>query len=233
MSKANKHFERQLESLVALGDPVRRALYFHVLSQTEEVSRNQAARALRLSRALAAFHLDKLVDAGLLDASYRRLSGRTGPGAGRPSKLYRRSSQQIDITLPARRYELAARLLARTMDEGGSAGATALERAAEDWGHQLGREARDRAGGRADRTRLLRAALGALHDAGFEPRRDSGGNIVLGNCPFEALRSDGRSMICGMNLALCRGVIAGLRVTGWTARLEPQPERCCVVFQTR
>jgi len=230
MSKTDKQLEGQLSSLLALGDPVRRALYLQVLSRAGEVSRDQAARALHLSRALAAFHLDKLADAGLLDVSYRRLSGRTGPGAGRPSKLYRRSARQIDITLPARRYELAAHLLARAMSQGG--GPAALEGAAEAWGLQIGREARDRAGAGADRARLLRAARGALEAAGFEPRRDSGGNIVLGNCPFDVLRSDARSMICGMNLALCRGLTAGLRVPGLTARLEPQPERCCVVFHT-
>src|SRR6058998_2069336 len=111
MSKSDKQLERQLEDLSVLADPVRRALYLHVLSRNDDVSRDQAARALRISRALAAFHLDKLVEAGLLEVSFRRLSGRSGPGAGRPSKLYRRSPQQIDMTLPARRYELAARLL--------------------------------------------------------------------------------------------------------------------------
>src|SRR5512146_641315 len=112
MAKPDKNLEQQLESLVALGDPVRRALYFLVLGQPDgDVSRDQAARALHLTRALAAFHLDKLVDAGLLEVSFRRLSGRSGPGAGRPSKLYRRASRPIEVTLPARRYELAARLL--------------------------------------------------------------------------------------------------------------------------
>jgi len=232
MSKTDKQLERQLESLVTLADPVRRALYLHVLSQAGEVSRDQAARALRVSRALAAFHLDKLVEAGLLEVSYRRLSGRTGPGAGRPSKLYRRAPRQIEITLPARRYELAARLLTQAMGEGGPAAATALERAAEDWGRRIGREACDRAGADADRAGLLRAALGALRAAGFEPRRDTSGNIVLGNCPFDAIRCDAPAMVCGMNLALCRGLVAELGVPEWTVRLEPQPERCCVVFQT-
>lgn len=233
MSKPDKNLEKELESLAALGEPVRRALYFLVLGLGGDVSRDSAARALRLSRALAAFHLDKLVDAGLLEVSYRRLSGRAGPGAGRPSKLYRRAARQIEVTMPARRYELAARLLAQAVEEGGSAAATALEGAAEAWGAQLGQEARERAGTRPDRGRLLRAGLQALRDAGFEPREDAAGGVLLGNCPFDALRRESRATICGMNLSLCRGLVAGLRLPKCTARLEPQPERCCVVFDPR
>lgn len=232
MSKADKQLERQLESLAVLGDPVRRALYRHVLGRNEDVSRDQAARALHVSRALAAFHLDKLVDAGLLEASFRRLSGRSGPGAGRPSKLYRRSSQQIDVTLPARRYELAARLLTRALSEGGEARTGALARAAEAWGRQLGVEARGRQGTRPDSKRLLQAAFDALRATGFDPRRNPNGEVVLQNCPFAALQRETPELICGMNLALCHGLIAGLQAARWTARLEPGPGRCCVLIQT-
>jgi predicted ArsR family transcriptional regulator len=232
MPKADKRLERQLEDLMTLGDSVRRALYLHVSSRKDEVSRDQAAQALGISRALAAFHLDKLAEAGLLEVSFRRLSGRAGPGAGRPSKLYRRSSQQIDVTLPARRYELAARLLSRAISEGGAAPIAALEQAAEVWGRQIGTEARGRPGSRPDSARLLRGALEALRTAGFEPRQESNGDVVLENCPFAALQRETPTLICGMNLALCRGLVAGLQAERWTARLEPRAGRCCVVIQT-
>jgi predicted ArsR family transcriptional regulator len=182
-----------------------------------------------MSRALAAFHLDKLAAAGLLDVTYRRLSSRTGPGAGRPSKLYRKSSRQIDVTLPPRRYELAARLLAQAIQAAGPAATKALEERAKSWGHDMGSAAREQAGKRAGAERLERSAFDVLRSAGFEPRRESGA-IVLGNCPFEALTSDSRALICSMNLALCRGLIAGLHDAEWRARLEPKPDRCCVVI---
>jgi predicted ArsR family transcriptional regulator len=233
MSKADKQLERQLDHLAVLGDPVRRALYLQVSSRGDDVSRDQAARALRTSRALAAFHLDKLVEAGLLETSFRRLSGRSGPGSGRPSKLYRRSSQEIDVTLPARRYELAARLLARAMSAEGEAPVAALERAAEALGLQIGTEARGRSDSQLDSTRLPRRALDALRAAGFEPRQDSNGDIVLENCPFAALQRESPTLTCGMNLALCRGLVAGLQVAQWTARLDPRAGRCCVVIQTK
>lgn len=233
MSKSDKHLERQLDDLAVLGDPMRRALYLHVSSRNDDVSRDQAARALRISRALAAFHLDKLVEAGLLEASFRRLSGRSGPGSGRPNKLYRRSSRQIDVTLPARRYELAALFLARAMSAAGTAPVAALEHAAEGWGREIGAEARGRSGSRPTAALLLRNTLEVLRAAGFEPRRDSNGEIVLENCPFAALQRETPTLICGMNLALCRGLVAGLQAARWTAKLEPGVGRCCVLIQTQ
>ncbi|MGH7569550.1 MAG: helix-turn-helix domain-containing protein, partial [Gemmatimonadales bacterium] len=107
--------ETTIGRIAVLADPVRRALYFYVAEHREEVSRDQAARDVRIARPLAAFHLDKLVEHGLLAVSYRRLSKRRGPGAGRPAKLYRRSGLQVDVSLPPRGYELAARLFARAL----------------------------------------------------------------------------------------------------------------------
>src|SRR5215208_5795625 len=98
-----------IDELAVLGEPVRRALYDFVSGQREPVGRDAAAAAVEIGRPLAAFHLDRLVAAGLLEVTFRRLSGRTGPGAGRPAKLYQRSKRDLELSLPARRYELAAR----------------------------------------------------------------------------------------------------------------------------
>src|SRR5437867_11602565 len=95
-----KDLAQRLKSVASLDDPVRRRLYLYVADQEGDVSRDQAARALQIPRALAAFHLDRLVKSGLLETTYRRLSGRSGPGAGRPSKLYRRAALRLDLTLP-------------------------------------------------------------------------------------------------------------------------------------
>src|SRR3954468_20644750 len=109
-------FEQQVAGVAALNDPVRRSLYVFICISTEPVSREQAAAAVGVQKPLAAFHLDKLADEGLLDFEFRRLTGRTGPGAGRPAKLYRRSDRQIDVSLPPRQYDLAAHLLAAAVD---------------------------------------------------------------------------------------------------------------------
>ena len=224
---SDKHFEHQVEALSTLDEPVRRKLFLFVEGHGE-VSRDQAARGAGVSRALAAFHLDKLVEAGLLEATFRRLSGRTGPGAGRPSKLYRRSQLQLDITLPQRRYEWAAQVLARVL--GGSASpetTEALRTIARAHGEGIGRDLPKP----SPKAPPLRAAARALATCGFDPALAPEGQLVLRNCPFASLREGCRDVVCGMNLALIQGVMAGLGVEGVSAALEPQPETCCVALR--
>jgi predicted ArsR family transcriptional regulator len=224
-----------IAAIASLDEPVRRELYLYVTGRGREVGRDEAARALRISRALAAFHLDKLVELGLLDAAYRRLSGRQGPGAGRPAKLYRRSTRQLEITLPRRRYDLAGRLLARALAAQRSpAGRRVLERAAHDLGKTLGQEARGegRRGRRRRRTaggERLAAVLAALDDCGFEPARGDG-EVRLRNCPFDAVAAEARVLVCGMNLALVRGLVAGAGGRRVRARSAPEAGACCVAL---
>jgi predicted ArsR family transcriptional regulator len=218
----------QIAAIASLDEPVRRELYLYVAGRGREVGRDEAARALRIARALAAFHLDKLVELGLLDAAFRRLSGRQGPGAGRPAKLYRRSTRQLEITLPQRRYELAGRLLARAFAAQRSpASRRVLERAARDLGKTLGQEARGR--GRRRTGEPLAAALAALNACGFEPARENG-EVRLRNCPFVALASEARVVVCAMNLALVQGLVAGAGTRRVRARSAPQAGACCVAL---
>lgn len=230
----NPHQNDAIDEVGVLAEPVRRALYSHVAGQTEPVGRDAAAAAVGIGRPLAAFHLDRLVEAGLLDVTYRRLSGRTGPGAGRPAKLYQRSKRELELTLPARRYEIAARLFADALSAGSvgnTSTAEALDAAAGAFGESLGQEARRRAGRRPARAALLGAAIDVLTDTGFEPIAGPGDIIALRNCPFDAIAQTHRDLVCGMNLSLMDGVIAGLRATGIHATLDPQPGMCCVVWR--
>jgi predicted ArsR family transcriptional regulator len=140
-------FAAQVSGVGALAEPARRALYLYVVAQPEPVSRDQAAAGAGLPRHTAKFHLDKLVADGLLDTEYRRLSGRRGPGAGRPTKLYRRSSRQVAITLPPRHYDLAGQILARAVEDAARDGVPvlqAVQRAAAETGHRLGAAQRPR-----------------------------------------------------------------------------------------
>ena len=218
--------------IAALADPVRRALYFYVAQSPGAVSRDQAARNVRIARPLAAFHLDKLVEQGLLEASYRRLTKRRGPGAGRPAKVYRRANLQVDVSLPPREYELAARLFAGALDAGPPAETRArVRRTARAFGAGLGREARRRTGSRSSRKTLLRQLRVVLQEHGYEPLPASDGAIRLHNCPFHALARDYRHLMCDMNQTLLAGVVRGLRLAGCTAVFDPQPGMCCVALQ--
>jgi predicted ArsR family transcriptional regulator len=208
----------QIAAVGALADPARRALYRFVAAADEPVSRDQAAAGVGMARHTVKFHLDRLVDDGLLETEYRRLSGRRGPGAGRPSKLYRRAARQIDVTLPERHYDLAGQILAGAVESASASGAPVLEAVDE----AASAEGRRRA---APGTALT----DVLTDLGFEPRA-TGDGVVLGNCPFHALATSHPALVCGMNLGMLTALLdeRGERVS---ASLEPAPGRCCVVLR--
>lgn len=209
--------DADVSAIAALDEPTRRRLYDHVVRQPGPVGRDEAAAALGLARQTAAFHLDRLADESLLDVVYERRSGRAGPGAGRPAKLYRRSTKQIAVSLPDRRYELAGRLLAQAVEESAATGAPVqevLHRRAEELGTLLGGPSSG-------------SLFDLLEQYGFEPRHEEGA-IVLGNCPFHSLAREYTQTVCGMNLHLLRGVLGGLGESGYAARLAPSPGRCCV-----
>lgn len=222
--------ERGLADLAILAEPVRRRLYLHVLQQVAPVSRDEAASAIGIGRPLAAFHLDRLVQAGLLETEFRRLSGRSGPGAGRPSKLYRASDREVRATVPERRYELAAELFAEALSAP-RAGPETLPQVAMGHGRQLGEEARRRAGPRAGQGRRRDALQSVLRDAGYVPFEREG-ELRLRNCPFHDLAQRHRDLTCGMNLALLQGMLAGARLPANAARLDRQPGLCCVAIST-
>jgi predicted ArsR family transcriptional regulator len=222
-----------VEAVALLDEPNRRRLYELVTVSRKPISRDEAASELGISRELAAFHLDRLLDAGLLEAEYRRLVGRSGPGAGRPSKLYRRTQLDLAVSFPSRRYDVAAELLATAFDRlDAPSGAEAVASVARELGTHVGLQARRSAGRSPSRKRLVAALLDLLRGAGYVPELDSvGGAVCLRNCPYHALAESHRVLTCGMNLAWADGVADALGDSGLQPELAPRPGYCCVVFQ--
>jgi predicted ArsR family transcriptional regulator len=219
-----------IQAVALLDEPVRRDLYEWVVGAGRAVSRDEAAAAADVSRGLAAFHLDRLAGVGLLVAEYRRLSGRTGPGAGRPAKLYRRGPREVAVSLPERRYEIPAELFAATIEQlGEQLPPDALRTTARELGQSVGAAALTHAGQRVSQKRSRQALLETLADRGYEPR-ETAGEIRLGNCPYHALVDEHRQLVCGMNLALIGGLIRGVGDRNAAARLYFQPDQCCVVI---
>jgi predicted ArsR family transcriptional regulator len=213
-------------ALTALADPTRRRLYRLVAAAVEPVSREQAAAALGVPAHTAKFHLDRLVDEGLLDVEFRRLTGRTGPGAGRPAKLYRRSEKEFALSLPQRHYDLLSEILARSVEaavaEGAAVDAVAA-RVARDEGRALGaRAATEPPGGDC-----LERLAASLQPQGYEPRVEDA-TMVLENCPFDKIARDHTDLVCGLNLEFVDGVAKGLGCAELSVRLEPSAGRCCV-----
>jgi predicted ArsR family transcriptional regulator len=212
----------------ALAEPARRDLYEYVVSQADAVSREQAADAVGLPAHSAKFHLDKLAGVGLLDVEYRRLSGRTGPGAGRPAKLYRPATREVAVSVPPRRYDLVGEVLAEAVDRAGARETPVLEEVravAREAGQELGAAAE---AARTDGDVARAAEVLARH--GYRPEVQ-GEELRLCNCPFDRLAADHTTLVCGMNLALIEGVLEGLELAGLTAHLAPSPGYCCVALR--
>jgi predicted ArsR family transcriptional regulator len=223
-------FDHDVAGLASLAEPTRRALYLYVRDQRTAVSRDEAAAGVGVPRHQAKFHLDKLVDDGLLEVEFARRTGRQGPGAGRPAKLYRRGSRELAVTLPERHYELAGQLMARAIADARNTGQPteeALDRAARDRGGELAGLALRKAGDHPSCAALLAAARAALDEEGYQTRTDPAG-LTLANCPFHALAVEHTALICGMNLAIVQGLLDRLGGLGLAAVLDPADGRCCV-----
>ncbi len=212
----------EIGAVAVLAEPVRHRLYDAVASAPGPIGREEAAQAAAVPLHSARFHLDKLVDAGLLEVSYARISGRSGPGAGRPAKLYRRSAVEVAVSLPRRSYDLVGGILASALERtlAGDEAAVSLH----DEAHLRGREIGTSYDGSGDD---LDRASGVLAEQGFEPHRD-GGEVCLRNCPFDALVAEHTALVCGVNLDFVTGVLDGLGCASARARLQPDPDHCCV-----
>jgi predicted ArsR family transcriptional regulator len=228
-------FDAQVTGIGSLSDPTRRALYQYVVAQPGPVSRDRAATGVGLARHVAKFHLDKLLDEGLLAVEYARAPGRRGPGAGRPAKLYSRSSRELAVSVPQRDYALAGRLLAKAVTAAQRDGIPiddALASVSRTAGGDLGEQVRQQAGKHPDPVSLRAAATDALAACGYEPRNE-GADIALVNCPFHALAQEYTDLVCGMNLELIGGFVERLEHPTLEARLAPTPGRCCVRLTDR
>jgi predicted ArsR family transcriptional regulator len=234
MDSPRDPLRRDAAGIGALADPVRHQLYRFVCSQPEPVSRDQAADAVGVPRHQAKFHLDRLQAEGLLDCDYVRLTGRSGPGAGRPSKLYRRADRDIAVSLPPRDYELAGRLMAKAIAQSAASGAPVvdvLNEVAREYGRGIGTAAvTDSRRAPADAESALELAVAVLSEHGYEPR-STAGEVYLANCPFHALAEEQRALACTMNHALISGIADALWPHRPHARLDPRPPGCCVVLR--
>ncbi len=209
---------------------MRRDLYRFLAGADGWTTRDDAAAALGIARSVAAFHLDKLADAGVVEVRFERLGGRTGPGAGRPSKLYRPAETEVAASIPDRHYELAGSLLANAIAESATTGTPVrdcLRTLARTTGRRIG-ESAHAAGEAAPQGDQRAEVVGVLAPHGYEPVIGDD-EIALANCPFHRLAEEQRELVCGMNLDFVSGVLDGIGLGDHlVARLDPAPGHCCV-----
>jgi predicted ArsR family transcriptional regulator len=213
-----------LVTAALLVDGVRRRLFRFVRRAHRPVTRDEAAASTGVSRNLAAFHLDKLVEAGLLQAGRR-----TGPGparVGRRAKVYAPGPVEVHLDVPGRQHALLAGLLVETLaatrpDAGVR---RAVAEAARRRGARVGREARAEVRGQPG----LAEVQALLERLGFEPYEDDRAVLRLANCPFHPLAADSPELVCGLNVALIAGLLTGVGAGPAEAVLAPRPGECCV-----
>ena len=221
-------------AIAALADPLRRRLYALVRSAGHPVTRDEAADATGISRSLAAFHLDKLVDRGLLTFDYARSEGRTGPGAGRPSKVYEPSDVEVEVSIPERQYDVIGKLLVDSImaEPGRAARAEVAANVAAREGRRVGEEVRRDLRLRPPGTeRALAATADILRDRGYEPYPAEDGSLRLRSCPFHAVARHAPEVVCRMNRQFIDGIVRGIGNETLEASLEPTPGQCCVVLR--
>ena len=217
-----------LAAIAALDDDVRRALYEHVRAAGVPVTREGAASAVGISRKLAAFHLDKLVELGVLRSGF-------GPAAerrvGRAPRLYEPAGEDLAVRVPERSPELLASILveAVTTERPDERAEDAVLRVARDRGAYVGAAERARLrGGRVGAERALATSAELLARQGFEPFREEG-SVRLRNCPFHPMAGMAPGLVCGLNRAYLAGLVEGLEAGDRvSAELAPRAGECCV-----
>jgi predicted ArsR family transcriptional regulator len=230
--RSSTDLEHRIAGIAALDQPLRRDLYRLLSDRDGWTTRDDASDALGVARSVAAFHLDKLVEAGVVEVRFERTNGRTGPGAGRPSKLYRPSDDEVSVSVPERRYDLAGSLLATAVAEASRTGASVadcLSATAHAAGRRIGEDSRDAAAPLEHAEDGRHPVLEVLARHGYQPETGENDEIALANCPFHRLAEEHRTLVCGMNLDFLRGLLDGVDPTDrLAARLAPEPGYCCI-----
>jgi predicted ArsR family transcriptional regulator len=224
------HMLDAVRAVAALDDPQGARLYRAVRESGASVTREDAAREVGISRKLAAFHLDRLVDAGLLEATYDRPEA-VASRRGRTPKRYRASDAEVEVSVPERHYEVIGEILVDALAEAGpgEAATHAVDRVAYERGRQLGADARtSRRLGRLGPERATAVLVELLTALGFEPALAEG-RVVQRNCPFRRLAQRCPTLVCGINRCLVQGMLDGLGASRLAAALRPADDRCCVV----
>lgn len=217
-----------------LGVELRRQIYLLMRRTRRSLTREDVAGEVGISRRLAAFHLDKLVERGLLQTHYARPPGRSGPGAGRSAKYYAPSNLEIEVSIPERRYDLAGQLLVRAIrsESPGEQALAAALRVAREAGLEIGQHVRrEKRLGRSGAERALATAAEVVEGYGYEPYRPGPDEMALSNCPFHSLARDSPEVVCRMNQAFIDGLLRGLGNDTVEAVLECRPGDCCVTLR--
>jgi predicted ArsR family transcriptional regulator len=206
----------RLRAVASLGEPVRKDLFDLVRGSGRPLSRDDCAAELGLPRSTVRAHLDRLVEEQLLVVEFRKVGEKTGPGSGRPTKLYTAAHSEVSASVPPRHYDLAAGLLAAAVQRSIDTGAD-IRQCLADVARQEGRR--------------LGSQAGTIHEllvnAGYSPESDGEGGTVMANCPFHRLSQDHAGVMCALNGSLLGGALEGCGDASHTLAPDEKVSHCC------
>lgn len=188
----------RIAAVASLTDARRLQLFELVASSPRPLGRDHVAEAAGMARSTVSFHLDRLVQDGLLAVEFHKPAGRAGPGSGRPAKMYRPVGNEIGASVPDRNYDLAAELMAAAI-EASQADGGPVDQALRAAAFRKGRELAEAAGDLEE----------FLTESGYQPVHDGEGGYLLPNCPFHRLSRAHAAVVCDMNGAFLRGAAVG------------------------
>lgn len=216
---ARKH---SIQAVSVLSDPVRTAIYDYLRQQDEPAGRDEVARELGLPRNTATFQLERLAKAGLVEVEFRKLGQATGPGSGRPSKLYTVTAQEVVASVPHREYTLAAMMMVQTIERA-SEEQRPIGELLDEVVRQTGKEIALERG----------ALLEVLKDHGYIPESTPDGTVIMRSCPFHQLAAQFTNTVCAMNQELLSAVVEHTEAPYDVCRIAPQSGHCCVRLTPR
>lgn len=222
-----------MSAVAALSDDLRSRMYGYIRRAGRPVTREEAAHAVGISRKLAAFHLDKLVDVGMLTASTATASQ---PGrVGRAPKVYEPTNRDVSVTIPPRALDTIGAILvdAIASQKADETAEDARNRVAREHGRRLAVGGHPPLRGRLGPERALTVTERTLDDFGYEPYRPEPQCLRLRNCPFHPITERAPALVCGINEAFLTGILEGLGAECLLAALRPLPDECCVQIGRR
>ena len=215
-----------MHPLDAIGDRDLRETILFARAQPLPVTADEVAAAHQIHRNVARARLERLVEAGLLVASFERRTGRTGPGSGRPAKTYRVAPQLSGIEFPERHYEQLIGLIVEALPERGRA--ERLHEVGIAFGRELARQ------GRLRPTKAFRPAVervcAALGRLGYQASVDEvAGNqalITTATCPLRPLVSVHEN-VAGLDRGMWAGLLAAALGRAEAATIDCQTGKSC------
>ena len=204
----------RIAAVASLTAAKRLQLFELVAASPRPLGRDEVAETAGMARSTVSFHLDRLVQDGLLAVEFHKPAGRTGPGSGRPAKMYRPVGSEVGASVPDRNYDLAGELMAEAIEATGAEG-LAVGESLRAVAFRTGRELAEGSAGMEE----------FLAETGYQPEPDGDGGYLLPNCPFHRLSRSHAAVVCDMNGAFLRGAAVGCG--GAEDRVVPVAGHCC------